>query len=100
VRDSKVLVPIYIVAGLILCVSYLTLLEGGERSSDIALPHLALAACAAVLYGGYYWFSRAAGGSRASRAPYPDFGRIASRARRMGSRALIASSTESEMCAG
>ncbi len=65
-RDSAVLVPIYIVAGLIFCVSYLALLEGGERSSDIALPHLALAAYAAVLYGGYYWFSRAAGGSRAA----------------------------------
>jgi uncharacterized membrane protein len=65
-RDSAVLVPIYIVAGLIFCVSYLTLLESGERGSDIALPHLALAAYAAVLYGGYYWFSRAAGGSRAA----------------------------------
>jgi hypothetical protein len=31
---------------------------------------------------------------------YPAFGRIASRASRMGSRALIASSTESEMCVG
>ena len=65
-RGSAVLVPIYIVAGLIFCVSYLTLIEGGERGSDIALPHLALAAYAAVLYGGYYWFSRAAGGSRAA----------------------------------
>jgi uncharacterized membrane protein len=66
VRDNAVLVPIYIVAGLIFCVSYLTLLERGERNSDIALPHLALAAYAVVLYGGYYWFSRAGGGSRAA----------------------------------
>ena len=66
VRDSAVLVPIYIVAGLIFCVSYLILLEGGERSSGVAAPHLALAAYAVVLYGGYYWFSRAAGGSRAA----------------------------------
>jgi uncharacterized membrane protein len=66
VRGNPVLVPVYIVAGLIFCVSYLTLLESGEHNSDIALPHLALAAYAAMLYGGYYWFSRAPGGSRAA----------------------------------
>jgi uncharacterized membrane protein len=65
-RDSAMLVPVYIVAGLIFCLSYLSLLAGGEHGSDIALPHLALALYAAVLYGGYYWFSRAAGGARAA----------------------------------
>jgi hypothetical protein len=46
---------------------------------------------------------RAASAPRRQRAEpgaHPAFGRIASRPRRMGSRALIASSTESEMCVG
>ena len=65
-KSSAVLVPVYIAAALVFCASYVSLLASGEHTTDIALPNLALALYAAVLYGGYYLFSHSVGGSRAA----------------------------------
>jgi uncharacterized membrane protein len=58
--------PVFIVVGLIFCGSYLGLLAGGANRVDIFMPNAALALYAVALYGGYYLFSRAEGGSRAA----------------------------------
>lgn len=65
-RSGVVLVPVYIVAAVIFCASYVSLLASGEHRTDIALPNLALALYAAVLYAAYYLSSRTVGGSRAA----------------------------------
>src|SRR5208282_1824826 len=65
-RSNATFRPVLIVAGLIFTGSYLTVLASGAGEVDIAMPEAALALYAAVLYGGYYLFSRTVGGSRAS----------------------------------
>jgi hypothetical protein len=58
--------PVLIVTGLIFGGSYLILLAGAGKGVDIVMPNAALAMYAIVLYGGYYLFSRAEGGTRAA----------------------------------
>lgn len=58
--------PVLIIAGLIFGGSYLGLLAGAHDGINIVMPKAALAMYAIVLYGGYYSFKRAEGGTRAA----------------------------------
>jgi uncharacterized membrane protein len=65
-RNEAAFRPVMIVAGVIFCGSFLMLVAGGGTERDVPMPNLALGLYAAVLYGGYYLFSRSLGGARAA----------------------------------